>query len=239
MSADEIPYIGNELDLFSHAKNWKSYFARNIQPHIRGDVAEVGAGLGGTTATLCTGKEASWVCLEPDPDLCGEIQQKCKSGVLPDNVEPHVATLESFDQNRLFDSILYIDVLEHIEQDQDEANRAAGRLREDGKLIVLAPAHQSLFTPFDASIGHYRRYDRSSLTALAPAGLELEACYYLDSIGLCASLANKLFLHQSTPKISQIKFWDNFMVPMSRLTDAVSARRLGKTVIAIWRKPRS
>lgn len=46
-----------------------------------------------------------------------------------------------------FDTIIYIDVLEHIEDDREELNRAASHLRPGGHLIILSPAHQKLFTP--------------------------------------------------------------------------------------------
>ncbi len=231
-----LDYIGDELELFEHAHNWKDYFANKLQTFISGDVAEVGAGLGGTTAILCAGTEDSWTCLEPDSELCKDIVSKVAAGTLPGNVEPVVATLENFDPEAKFDTIMYIDVLEHIEGDKAEADLAASRLKPGGRLIVLAPAHQSLYTPFDKAIGHYRRYSKASLKALNPAGLELETSFYLDSVGLLASLANKLFLQQSSPRLSQIKFWDNVIIPVSKVLDPLLMRSLGKTVIAVWKK---
>ena len=67
---DTQDYIGDELELFEIATTWKAYFARHLAPFISGDVAEVGAGLGGTTRLLCTGCETTWTALEPDADLC-------------------------------------------------------------------------------------------------------------------------------------------------------------------------
>ena len=59
---------------------------------------------------------------------------------------------------------------EHIENDREELERAAARLRPGGRVIVLAPAHQWLFTPFDAAIAHFRRYNRSMMRNLRPPG---------------------------------------------------------------------
>jgi hypothetical protein len=56
-----------------------------------------------------------------------------------------------------------------------------------------------LYTRFDAAIGHYRRYTKSSLRSIAPQGLQEKKCVYLDSLGLLASLGNKLFLHSPVP----------------------------------------
>src|SRR4029079_6868569 len=67
-------YAGNDLDVFAHAINWKRYFGRVLSPYIRGDVLEVGAGIGGTTRVLCTPRADRWVCLEPDPELAERLQ---------------------------------------------------------------------------------------------------------------------------------------------------------------------
>ena len=56
-------YIGNELELFDKAKNWKRYYGTLIQPFLTGDVMEVGAGIGATTRSLCNGSQKKWVCL--------------------------------------------------------------------------------------------------------------------------------------------------------------------------------
>ena len=129
-----------------------------------------------------------------------------------------------------------MDVLEHIEDDRGEVARAARHLRPGGHIIALSPAHQWLFTPFDRAIGHYRRYTRSSFGALAPKGSRQARLVYLDSIGLFASLANKLVLKSAMPKPSQVAFWDRVLVRMSRLVDPVLGYSAGKSVLAVWRK---
>ena len=94
--------------------------------------------------------------------------------LLPRTVELLTGTIaDILDRPQRFDAVLYIDVLEHIEDDRGELERATRLLREGGYLIVLSPAHQWLFSPFDEAIGHFRRYDRRSLGALQPAGTAL------------------------------------------------------------------
>lgn len=55
VATGEIPYAGGELDLFSLATNWKRYIKAEIGKYLVGDVLEVGAGIGGTTAALHDG----------------------------------------------------------------------------------------------------------------------------------------------------------------------------------------
>jgi SAM-dependent methyltransferase len=229
-------YVGSELDLFSAAKNWKSYFRKQLLPYLGEDVLEVGAGLGGTTQVLCRGTEKRWVCLEPDAALVARLDQKIQSGELPKCCESRLGTLEKFDDAEMFDTILYMDVLEHIEDDRAEVARAAKHLRPGGHVIALSPAHQWLFTPFDHAIGHCRRYTKAGFGALATDDLEKVRLVYLDSIGFFASLANKLILKSAMPKPSQIAFWDNVLVRMSKVVDPVLGYSAGKSVLAVWRK---
>jgi len=227
---DTAHYIGNELELFAAATHWKSYFARAITPYIQGDVLEVGAGLGSNTVLLHNSRVHSWLSLEPDETLAQSARRAvaeipaCRVVV----GTTASAALESYD------SILYIDVLEHIEDDRGELARAASLLREGGHLVVLAPAHQALYSEFDRAIGHFRRYDATSLGAVGPTGLTLERTFYLDSVGMLASFANHAFLKREQPSKAQIATWDRFMVPLSRLLDPCFGRRLGKSVVAIW-----
>src|SRR5207253_2509023 len=109
-------------------------------------------------------------------------------------------------------------------------------LRRGGHLIVVAPAHPWLFTPFDAAIGHFRRYSRSMLRVITPNGLRIKRLQYLDAVGLAASAANKLILRQSMPKQSQLRFWDRWMVPASRVLDRLLLYQVGKSILIVWRK---
>jgi SAM-dependent methyltransferase len=230
-------YPGGELALFANARNWKSYFAERLRPNVRGAVLEVGAGMGATTEALWHPGCSSWTCLEPDPSLAGAIDRAARSlSARGANLEVRATTIAGLDPAAKFDTILYIDVIEHIEDDRAELARAADRLLPGGRLVVLAPAHQRLYTPFDAAIGHHRRYSADTLAALSPPGLRELEVFYLDSVGLLASLANRLLLRQSMPTPRQIAMWDSVFVPASVRLDALLRFRLGKTVVGVWER---
>jgi SAM-dependent methyltransferase len=233
-----LQYAGGELELFREARNWKRYLRQQLSPHIRGDVLEVGAGIGGTTAILHGSACTSWTCLEPDAVLLTQLTSAVAS--LGDSAgrppRAIAGTLGSLEAESRYDCILYVDVLEHIEHDRQELATAFAKLRAGGVLVVLSPAHQWLYTPFDAAIGHFRRYDRQSLCAVAPPG-ELVCLRYLDTVGIAASLGNRLLMRKSMPTAGQIRTWDQLMVPVSRVLDPLLAYRLGKSIVAVWRRP--
>jgi SAM-dependent methyltransferase len=228
-------YEGGELDVFTLATNWKAYWASRVEQHVGSRVLEVGAGLGVTARTLCK-SQTKWIALEPDPALAQRMQDEIGAGRLPAICEVRVGKLEDLGVSELFDTILYIDVLEHIQDDRGELERAAERLDRGGCVVVIAPAHQYLFTAFDKAIGHFRRYDRGMITSLEPSGLRLFRFEYLDSVGFLASLGNRWLLKSSSPSASQIKLWDRLMVPLSRYVDPLLQHRFGKSVLAVWCK---
>ena len=233
----DFHYVGSELDLFAAATNWKSYWSQRISPYLVGDVLEVGAGIGSNTHLLSSATTGRWVCLEPDPTLSAQLGETLSQIARARSCENRCGTLDTLDPAEIFDTILYIDVLEHIEDDAAELTQAAKRLRRGGRVIVLSPAHQWLFTPFDSSIGHFRRYNRSSLRRASPLELRLEALFYLDACGIAASAANQLFLRQSMPTKTQIGTWDKWIVPVSRVVDPILSYSVGKSIVGVWRKP--
>jgi hypothetical protein len=134
--------------------------------------------------------------------------------------------------------VIYVDVLEHIEQDRDELMGAASHLHSGGRPRRSLPAHQWLFSPvrFRQQVT-FAGTPRSSLRSASPPALHLERIVYLDSVGLLASAANRLLLRQSMPNRRQLRFWDAWMVPVSRRLDRLLGYSLGKSILAVWRKP--
>jgi SAM-dependent methyltransferase len=232
MSAYE--YVGGELELFANAGNWKRYFADLLQPFVRGRVLEVGAGIGETARVLSNASVASWVCVEPDPALADRIAAvRLATGERPAII---VGDITATPAAPAFDTILYIDVLEHIEDDGGELARAAERLAPGGHLVILAPAFQFLFSAFDRAIGHHRRYTKRTLARAAPRGVVPVMVRYVDSAGMLLSLANRMLLRQSLPKLRQILFWDRRVIPLSRRIDPWLRHRFGRSIIGVYRR---
>lgn len=232
-----LDYAGQELETFALAANWKGYVRASLAAHIVGDVAEVGAGLGETTKALIGSPQArSWTCIEPDAVMAGTIRAASDAGVYARTVEVHAGTLADLPAGKDFDTVIYIDVLEHIEDDLGELAAAFARLRPGGRIVVLSPAYQFLYCEFDRAIGHFRRYTAKQLCAITPPGARVQTTFYLDSVGMMASAANKLFLRQTMPGRDQVLTWDRLMVPLSRLVDPLIGRSFGRSVVAVWTK---
>jgi SAM-dependent methyltransferase len=226
-----------ELSLFDRAATgWKSYWAGFVRPYVRGRVLEVGAGNGGSIPYLLGGA-TDWLCLEPDPLFAARLREEIDSGALPPICRMQAATLRDLPDDQHFDTILYIDVMEHLADHDREAALAAQHLAPGGSLVVLSPAHQFLYSPFDKAVGHCRRYSRSSLAAIAPPSLDQVMLIYLDSVGMLLSLGNRFILRSAQPNEASLRFWNDWIIPLSRRLDGIFGYGLGKSVLGIWRKP--
>jgi len=231
-------YSGDELELFGNAINWKTYWSNFVRPFVGKTVLDVGAGIGSTAELFVATNIESWLCIDPDSSHCDSIKHKINVGLLPDVISVKTCTSIDLDASEVFDTILYIDVLEHIEDDAKELNVAASLLSKGGHLIVISPAHQWLYSPFDEKIGHFRRYSKSSLRNIMPVNLTVEHIRYIDSVGLFASMANKLILKATDPSLRQILMWDRRMIPLSVIFDPYLRYAVGKSLVGVFKKQR-
>ena len=228
-------YTGSELELFADAVNWKAYLADQMSPFIMGRVLEVGAGIGSNIPALFNERVENWLAIEPDHQLAAVIEQKLERGELPSSCHVTTGITADLPGDQKFDTIIYVDVLEHIAHDRDEFARASRHLTLGGRLIVLSPAHQFLFSAFDTSIGHVRRYNARSLKALTTPSCRVEIVRMLDSTGMLLSLGNRIVMRSSMPTRSQIALWDKVFVPCSKRLDRLTGFRFGKSILMVWK----
>jgi SAM-dependent methyltransferase len=238
MANAEYVYVGTELDVFKLAGNWKRYWSSVVGPYVGGTVLEVGAGVGANAPYLVNDRVTRLVSLEPDGRFAAQLEaaaQTLRAGHTAD-IDVRHGLVRDLPPGDRFDTIVYLDVLEHIEFDRDEVAAAAHRLNPRGHLVVLAPAFQQLYSEFDRAIGHYRRYTAATLKALTAPQLAVVHVRYLDALGAGLSAANRLVLARATPSMANILFWDRCIVPVSRIADHVLGRFVGRSVVCVWQK---
>lgn len=229
-------YIGEELGLFLHATNWKRYFAARCRPYVRGAVLDAGCGLGANAEHLWNDTVTGWTFLEPDRRLLDQVPANAPAHVVERSQRIHGTTAD-LPSVPAYDTILYVDVIEHIEQSRAELARAFQLLRPGGHLVILVPAFNLLYSPFDKAIGHFRRYDKAMLRAELPPGGRIARLEYLDSLAFFMSLANKWVLGQRYPTLKQVMFWDRTIVPLSRMADPMLFHTFGKSLLCACQRP--
>ena len=227
----KIDYEGWELEHFDNSDNFRNYQNDLFKNHLKGHVAEVGPG-NGENLQIYKDKVEILELYEPSKVLFENLISKFGSD------KKFIIKNEVFSlKENTYDSILYLDVLEHIENDHQEIIKAFNSLKEGGKLIINVPAFQHLYSNFDKDVKHFRRYNKKTLLNLIKNFnyLSYELKYY-DSLGYILSLMSKLFTKNYKNNFNKkIKIW-NSLIPLSKILDTLIFHLFGKSLILIITK---
>lgn len=225
-------YSGWELNFFDKSKNFRNYQFSLIKKYLKNKILEIGPG-NGTMVDQYISKYFSDISVsEIDKKLNKTLVKKFKN---KKNVKIFRKKINEF-KNK-FNSIIYSDVIEHIKDDKKEIKLALKRLNKNGHLIIMVPAFQYLYSEYDRSIGHYRRYKKSFFVNLAKKNkIKLVKILYFDSIGFAFLLLSKLINTKNKKSVGLGAFIWNLLVPVSRVIDKVIAHSVGKSVLCVYRK---
>lgn len=225
--ADSGSVLSETLEVLSGSMpRYAEWLGRNVTGGEEENVLEVGAGTGTMTRVLAS--QCSVVAFEPASDARGELFDNTRG--LP-NVRV-VGSIEECRDFAPFDSIVLVNVLEHIEHDVQFLVELKAMLATQGKIVVLSPAHNCLYSNFDASIGHVRRYTRERLKlTFESAGLVNVRVRYFNSVGAILWMVVNRLLKREAASSGQTNLYDRFIVPLSALVDRARIRPFGQSVI--------
>ena len=157
-------YEGWELENFDHAKNYRLYQFDLILPFIKGKTAEIGPGTG-VNVEYYLSKVNTLSLYEPTIKLFQILNAKYQGN---QNIEVYNKTFTDHDIK--FDTIIYLDVLEHIKEDKKEFLNAYDKLNANGSLIINVPAFNFLYSRFDKDVNHCKRYSKKDLKQVSSLG---------------------------------------------------------------------
>src|SRR5439155_1403540 len=174
------------LELMSAAPRYNAWQYEVIAPYLGRRVLEVGSGIGNISEQLLRAPRELLVLTDTDPWYREQLARRFAARpevaitelTLPDPTAP--ARLAA---HRL-DTIVALNVVEHIENDVGALRTMRDLLVRDGRVVVLVPAHQALYGELDRELGHFRRYDKTSLgKAYQRAGLVVEHLLWFNRVG--------------------------------------------------------
>jgi len=235
MSTPSFEYSGEELKVMSIAHNYRQYWMSKL-PSLPSDshVLEVGAGIGSNVAQLLE-KFNRVSLIEPDTGQEAVLREKFKDYITTNRVDIYSGYQEILSSDN-FDLILYIDVLEHIENDLSELRLASSKLRPNGRLFLVVPAFQALFSNYDRKLSHYRRYSKEKLRSVTPRNFQVESIFFLDSVGLLGVVLNRI-LFNTNLNLFAVRVWDTILIPISIILDRfIFKHRFGKSLVLIAKK---
>ena len=137
---------------------------------------------------------------------------------------------------RRFDAIVAVNVIEHIQDDQQAVRVLSSLLKPGGRLLIYVPAVPFAYGSLDRMLGHYRRYTRASLAELLRGvGLDPGSVRYFNLFGLLGWLVNGRILQRKVLSRSQVALFER-LVGILRVEDRVRLP-IGLGVISCAAKP--
>ncbi|MCR4295369.1 MAG: class I SAM-dependent methyltransferase, partial [Elusimicrobia bacterium] len=140
-------------------------------------------------------------------------------------------------RGRAFDTIVCMNVLEHIEDDRATLSRFLGLLKPGGKLVLVVPAHRWLFNPLDAHDGHFRRYEKAELREkLETAGFGVVHESTFNLFGIAGWFLNGTILRRKDLPAGQMGLF-NKAAPLLFWLENLVGPPVGLSLLAVGTKP--
>ncbi len=221
----------------TRAKNYFAWQSRLVVRELGQRVVEVGCGIGNFTGLLLDRElvvalDREEACVESLRDrFPGRANLRALTCEAPSSAFRDLARFRP-------DSVVCVNVLEHIEDDRAALRAMAEILVPGGVIVLLVPAFDALYGPIDRNLGHYRRYRRGSLGRLADsAGLEVRKLRYLNTVGFFGWWVNARVLRRETQSDGQIAIFDRWIVPLLSAIEGAAAPPFGQSLLAVLRRP--
>lgn len=235
MSTD-FSYSGSELDSVAEAENYYRWIIDAFSPHIGPRTVEAGAGIGTVSELILQrGRVKDLLLIEPATNNAPALRKRFASDP---RVRVHHGYLEDLAPTLRADTIIAVNVLEHVEKDREFLRACHAGLVPGGKLLILVPALPAIFGSLDRAFDHYRRYTRGGLrAAVLDAGLSIDDLHYLNGLGVAAWFVAGRVLGRTTLGRRQVRFYDRWVIPWLSQVEKVVHPPLGQSLFLIAHKP--
>jgi SAM-dependent methyltransferase len=233
--SEKKSYYGKDLEAMAFAQNYHQWIFDAFSPYLGDVAAEVGAGTGNFSRLIVNSPVKRFVAFEPSenmyPLLVDRFRNDARIEIINDFLCNGYEKLTS-----VLDAILYVDVLEHIEEDEKELAIAWQTLKPGGNLLVFVPALPWLYSELDRKIGHYRRYRKEGLISLVRAsGFEPVKVKFFDFLGIIPWYIFYVLLKKNITG-NNVALYDRFIVPVMRKIESTLDPPVGKNLLLIARK---
>jgi SAM-dependent methyltransferase len=228
-------YFGKDLEDLAVATNYYKWIISIFRSYIGETTAEIGAGSGNFTSFLSEEKGKSIFAFEPSPNMYPLLSHKFKENNSVTTINTYFKEKYQEFQN-FFDSVIYVNVLEHIEEDKKELMYAYKTIKRNGYILIFVPALSFLYSSFDKKIGHFRRYCKKGLISVVrESGFSIEDIRYFDLAGVIPWYILFVILKKTTTR-TNVSLYDKLIVPPMRFLETLIPAPIGKNLLLIGKK---
>ena len=232
-AAGPAHYPGKELEAMGAAANYRRWIVDTFAPYLGKDVAEVGAGIGSVSRLLLEQPIERLAAFEPSANMFPLLAEAVRADARAQAVN---GAFDASQAGRNYDSVLYVNVLEHVEHEREQLAAAHAALRPGGHLLVFVPALAWLYSDFDREVGHYRRYSRDALErVVVHAGFEVVDSHWFDVAGIVPWYVHFTVLGRRMGR-GTVSLYDRLVVPVMRTVERLAPPGIGKNIVLVARR---
>jgi hypothetical protein len=236
--------LTSDLEALAGLENYHGWILDEIRPYLKTRLVEIGGGFGTFTKLLVSAHllphpAARMEVFEPANAFCGRLRDELQQAY-PDLIRAgRLAVTEKHFQPSpdQCDTVIMINVLEHIQDDRETVRAVYHALSLDGTFVIYSPALAWLYSPHDKAVGHYRRYEMNQLEQiLRTEGFTVVAAKYMDCMGVLPwYLLNVIGGFTSiNPRLARL--YDTWFVPITRWMEGRNGLCIGKNILMVGRK---
>lgn len=231
VAAESFVYSGTELDAMAEAHNYCRWIMQYFAPYLGQRVVEIGAGTGTFSEFLLNSERtAELVLFEAATNLFPILCQKFAKR----SVRLHCGAFEPLLLGGPVDSIVLVNVLEHILDDAELLSQIYRSLRPGGCILLFVPALSWNYGSLDKEFGHWRRYSKRELAQkFEQAQLRVKLMRYVNVMGIASWFFAGKILRQSTLRPAQVRWYDRWIIPWSFKLEQVCEPPLGQSLLAV------
>ncbi|HZX55820.1 MAG TPA: class I SAM-dependent methyltransferase [Ilumatobacteraceae bacterium] len=217
------------LEDLEDTKRYSAWIIDLIGPHINGRILEVGAGRG--TYSTFLADHGHLTALEPSAANGAVLRERLKDHP---NAVVVTAELDGTAAPGSYDTVVLLNVLEHIADDHRALNDIYEALAPGGKMVLWVPAFESLYGKFDQRIGHYRRYRRKELLGLVhKVGFQQVTVRYANLPGFFAWWLIVRELGRSPSSGRLLTTYDRFLIPVISRVERYIRPPIGQSLLVV------
>ena len=217
------------------ARNYFEWQARMVEPYLGRRVLEIGCGLGNFTRHLLDREMVIGIDVEPacvDEWRSSFPESANRVGFAMDVADSSFLDLKRYKP----DTIVCLNVLEHVEDDQRALEHMSAVLPPGGRALLIVPAFESLYGPIDRNLGHFRRYSTEHFRRLAEgAGFQTKVRFF-NVVGLFGWWVNAKVFKRTEQSKFQIRLFDRLIVPALSKLEAITHPPFGQSIFAVLEK---
>jgi SAM-dependent methyltransferase len=234
----KVVYVGKDLEAMSFAVNYHKWILEEFRPFLGKKLVEVGAGTGSFSEMLIEENPKNLALVEPS-EMFKFLEQnisQIETGAVVNFYNSIFAeTAHKLDEKP--DTIIYVNVLEHIEDDAGELQKVHETLSPGGRCLIFVPAFMSLYGAFDEKVGHFRRYTKRGLEdKVKAAGFKVVKSKYFDFVGIFPWYVKYKLLRSDSLESGAVTTYDKFAVPLTKQFERFLKFPLGKNVLLVGEK---